>query len=90
VAVVALSAFDPIAAATVGPVNYLAVAVAVIIASAVVAVLGFVVSIVRSRSRSLVTAGSDMPTDYGLVLLMIGLAGLISGLGVTVFLLLTT
>jgi hypothetical protein len=92
VAVVALSALDLIGAACRygQPVNYLAVAVAVIIASAVVAVLGFVVSIVRSRSRRLVTTGSDMPTDYGLVLLMIGLAGLISGLGVTVFLLLTT
>ena len=69
--------------------NYLAVAVAVIIASAVIAMVGFVISLVRSRSQRLATTVSDMPTDYGLVLLMIGLAGLISGLGVTAFLLLT-
>jgi len=71
-------------------VNYVAVAVAVMIASAVVALLGFVFSLVRSRRRRLIITGPDMPTDYGLVLLMIGLAGLISGLGVVVFLLLTT
>jgi len=71
-------------------VNYVAVAVAVMIASAVVALSGFVFSLVRSRRRRLITTGPDMPTDYGLVLLMIGLSGLISGLGVVVFLLLTT
>ena len=70
--------------------NYLAVAVAVMIASAVVALAGFVLSFARSRRRRLTTTGPDMPTDYGLVLMMIGLAGLISGLGVVVFLLLTT
>ena len=78
------------AGATVGPVNYVAVAVAVIAASAVVAVLGFVFSLVRSRQRRLVVTGPDMPTDWGLVLLMIGSAGLLSGIGVVVFLLLTT
>ena len=69
--------------------NYVAVAVAVMLASAVVAVAGFVFSLVRSRNRRLAATGPDMPTDWGLVLLMIGLAGLLSGLGVVVFLLLT-
>lgn len=70
--------------------NYLAVAVAVIIVSAVIAAAGVVVSIRGFRHRRLTTTtGSDMPTDFGLVALMIGLAGLISGLGVVVFLLLT-
>ena len=76
--------------ATVGTVNDVAVAVAVIIASAVVAAVGFTSSLVRSRQRRLVVTGPDMPTDWGLVLLMIGFAGLISGVGVVVFLLLTT
>ena len=72
-------------------VDYLAIAVAIVIASVVIAVAGGVVSITAFRHRRLLSAtGSDMPTDFGLVALMIGLAGLISGLGVVVFLLLTT
>ncbi len=68
----------------------MAVSVGAMVADAVVALVGFVLSFVRSRRRRPATTGPDMPTDYGLVLAMIGLGGVISALGVVVFLLLTT
>lgn len=77
-----------LAAATVSRMSQVAVAMVVILASATIAVVGFFVSLMRSRSRRIAATGAATMTDYGLVLLVIGLAGLISGLGMIVFLLL--